>query len=277
VTELARYRSETEGLAAPEILSWARNTFGRNAVTLASSFGAEDQVITHLLAEQTPDIPVFTLDTGRLHQETYDTMERTRERYRLGISVYAPDATQLEEMVDKHGPNLFRKSVDERKLCCHVRKVAPLSRALSGKRAWICGLRRAQSVTRHDLDCLSWDEANGLYKIAPLARWSEEQVWEFIQTHNVPYNALHDRGFRSIGCAPCTRAVAPGEDARAGRWWWEHPEHRECGLHTGNRPGASAPAGVEDRPTTPGPSATFGIEFIEPSGRSQEQASGSHP
>ena len=250
MTELERYRTETAGLAAPDLLRWARSTFGQQGVTFASSLGAEDQVITHLLAEHAADIPVFTLDTGRLHQETYDLLHRTRVRYALDIAIYFPDARQVEEMVREGGPNLFYDSQANRKRCCHVRKVAPLGRALAGRRAWICGLRRGQSGTRGEIQLVDWDDANGLYRIAPLADWSEEQVWRFIREHDVPYNELHDHGYPSIGCAPCTRAVNPGDDPRSGRWWWELPEHRECGLHTADR-AAGAPG-------------RFGITTINP-------------
>ena len=213
-----------------EILRWAAQTFP-GKVALASSLGLEDQVITHLIASLRLPIDIFTLDTGRLFQETYDLIERTQERYGRSIRILFPNTKDVEQMLESHGPNLFRKSVELRRLCCHVRKVAPLKRALSELDAWICGLRREQSVTRDSLGVVQWDSANNLAKISPLARWTEQQTWNFIRANKVPYNVLHDKGFPSIGCACCTRAIAPGEDIRAGRWWWENPEHKECGLH----------------------------------------------
>lgn len=227
---LATYQAATAGLDAAGVLAWAARTFGPGAV-FASSLGAEDQVLTALLAEVTPRLPLFTLDTGRLFAEAYDLLQRTEERYGLRIQVYFPDGAAVEQMVQEHGLNLFRKSVANRKLCCGIRKVQPLRRALAGKQAWIVGLRRAQSNDRAVVDTVSWDAANGLYKICPLADWSDEQMWAYIKAHDVPYNPLHDHGFVSIGCACCTRAIAPGEDFRAGRWWWESAEHKECGLH----------------------------------------------
>jgi phosphoadenosine phosphosulfate reductase len=213
------------------MLAWAASTFGSQNLAFATSLGAEDQVLTDLISGLSERIPVFTLDTGRLFQETYDLIERVRSRYAIDVAVYAPEAGHVEEMVHTHGPNLFYNSVELRKRCCHVRKVLPLQRALAGRVAWITGLRRDQSVTRSALEPIEWDEARGLFKLAPLASWSEEQVWSHIRTHDVPYHKLHDQGFRSIGCAPCTRAVGPDEDVRAGRWWWEHPAKKECGLH----------------------------------------------
>ena len=222
--------SIADGLEMIELLGVVLKQFGDRAA-LASSFGAEDQVITHMMRQLSSDCQVFTLDTGRLPQETYDLIEKTRKEYGIQIEMISPDSTLLNEITTNHGPNLFYDSVDCRKLCCHVRKVEPLKRKLSQLDAWICGLRREQSVTRGDLDVIEWDEANGLIKINPLADWTTEQVWEYIHKYNVPYNKLHDEGFPSIGCAPCTRAVKDSEDIRAGRWWWELPEHKECGLH----------------------------------------------
>ena len=231
MSEIDRYRQETKGLSASAMITWALSTFEPDGVSFASSLGAEDQVITHLIAEHAREIPIFTLDTGRLYQESYDLLERTRKRYHLEISVFFPEAKRVEEMVRARGPNLFYESVENRKLCCQIRKVEPLGRALSSLRAWIVGLRREQAVTRQDLKAVEWDEANGLVKISPLAEWTETELWNFIHEHDIPRHALHDQGFPSIGCAPCTRAVEPGEEARAGRWWWEQPEHKECGLH----------------------------------------------
>lgn len=198
---------------------------------LASSFGAEDMVLLDLIAEHAPSLGVFTLDTGRLPEETLALVDRARDRYGLPIDVYAPDATSLEAFVRRDGVNAFYRSVDLRKACCAVRKTQPLARALAGKRAWITGLRREQSITRAAVGVTEHDAAHGIAKFNPLADWSHDDVWSYIRARAVPYNALHDRGFPSIGCAPCTRAVSAGEDPRAGRWWWEQPETRECGLH----------------------------------------------
>lgn len=249
MNELEAYRTETKHLDAKALLRWAAATFAAPAngsaaepcVTLASSLGAEDQVLTHMIASTRSAMTVFTLDTGRMFAESYDLMERTRDELGVTIHPFFPDAGDVERMVAEEGPNLFYRSVELRKRCCHVRKVEPLRRALAGRRAWVTGLRRAQSVTRARLEPVEWDEQNGLYKINPLASWSEDDVWAYIRRHDVPYNALHDRGFPSIGCAPCTRAVAPGDDPRSGRWWWELPEHRECGLHVGEREAAATP------------------------------------
>jgi phosphoadenosine phosphosulfate reductase len=200
-------------------------------VALASSLGAEDQVLTDMLCRISPQARIFTLDTGRLPQETYDLIDATRKRYGIQIEVLFPDRTDVEELVSRRGVNLFHASVEDRKACCHARKVIPLRRKLATLDAWITGLRREQSVTRQEIAVVEWDETNGLFKFNPLLDWTTEQVWDYIRRHGVPYNKLHDRGYPSIGCAPCTRAVAPGEDLRAGRWWWEQPEHKECGLH----------------------------------------------
>jgi len=200
-------------------------------VALASSFSAEDMVLTDLIARNALPIDVFTLDTGRLPGETYALMERVREHYGLRLEVYYPDGRALEAYVRDHGVNAFYRSVELRRRCCAIRKTEPLSRALAGRRAWITGLRRAQGVTRREVALEEQDTAHGLPKFNPLADWSDSDVWGYIRARHVPYNPLHDRGYPSIGCAPCTRAIAPGEDMRAGRWWWENPEHKECGLH----------------------------------------------
>jgi len=230
--QVTRWRQEMGEVPAEILLAWAADAFpGR--VAFASSLGLEDQALTDMIARHAPEIEVFTLDTGRLFPETYDLLQRTREHYGIRIGVAFPDASEVEEMVAQHGPNCFRQSVEMRERCCRVRKVKPLRRALSRLDAWICGLRRGQSLTRSDLQAVEWDAANDLVKISPLAAWSESDVWKYIREHAVPYNPLHDRGYPSIGCACCTRAVQEGEDVRAGRWWWEKPEKRECGLHGG--------------------------------------------
>lgn len=217
--------------AAPqEFLAAMIVKFGAK-ITFASSLGAEDQVITEMIAGIDKSVKVFTLDTGRLFPETYNTLQITTARYGIPIEVYFPEASHVEEMVRSRGINLFYESVENRKFCCHIRKIEPLTRAFAGMDAWICGLRREQSVTRQDLNLVEWDEQNKLIKINPLIEWTEEQIWDYIKEKNIPYNKLHDQGFPSIGCQPCTRAVEPGEDIRAGRWWWELPQNKECGLH----------------------------------------------
>jgi phosphoadenosine phosphosulfate reductase len=198
---------------------------------LASSFGAEDMVLTDLIARHALPIGVFTLDTGRLPGETYALIDRVREHYCLPIDVYYPDGPALEAYVRDQGINAFYRSVELRQGCCAIRKTEPLARALAGKRAWVTGLRRAQSVTRSEVVAEEFDTAHGIPKFNPLADWSDSDVWAYVRARAVPYNPLHDRGYASIGCAPCTRAIEPGEDIRAGRWWWESPEHKECGLH----------------------------------------------
>ncbi|MBI4348500.1 MAG: phosphoadenylyl-sulfate reductase [Elusimicrobia bacterium] len=222
---------ELESQTAHEVLGWALGRF-HPRIALASSFGAEDVVVIDMLMRLEPKARVFTLDTGRLPAETYGLMEAIRERYGLAIDVYFPRAEAVETMVREHGVNLFYRSIENRKRCCAVRKVDPLERGLVGLEAWITGLRREQAVTRTDLRKVEVDRAHaGIIKINPLADWTWDQVWAYIRARDVPYNALHDQGYPSIGCAPCTRAVTPGQDLRSGRWWWETPETKECGLH----------------------------------------------
>ena len=217
---------------AQQVVELVRKVAARHRpAVFASSFGAEDMVIIDLIARHALPIRIFTLDTGRLPEETHALIEQTRERYRLPVDIFTPDARLLQSFVRENGLNAFYRSVELRKSCCAVRKSEPLKRALVAKGAWITGLRRAQSVTREDVALEEFDAVHGLPKFNPLADWSDDDVWDYLRSHHVPYNALHDLGFPSIGCAPCTRAVKPGEDVRAGRWWWEAPEHRECGLH----------------------------------------------
>ncbi len=203
----------------------------KGKIALSSSLGIEDQVLTHLVCNIDKSAKIFTLDTGRLFPETYDLIHRTNHKYGIRMTVYFPDAGQVETMVNSKGINLFFESVENRKLCCNLRKIEPLKRAFAGLEVWICGLRREQSVTRQNMQRIEWDEANGIIKLNPLIEWTEDEVKEFIKTHGIPYNPLHDKGFPSIGCQPCTRAIFPGEDIRAGRWWWENPDTKECGLH----------------------------------------------
>ncbi|MEQ1915653.1 MAG: phosphoadenylyl-sulfate reductase [Gallionella sp.] len=214
-----------------EVLATAAREFA--PATFANSLGAEDMVLTDLIAKFQPDIVMFSLDTGRLPQETYDLMQAVRESYSVPLHIYFPESEQVESYVAQNGVNGFYDSVENRKACCHIRKVAPLKRALQGKKAWLTGMRRDQAVTRGGLAVSSFDADHGLQKFNPLLDWSNAEVWEYLKQNDVPYNKLHDRFFPSIGCAPCTRSVTPGEDIRSGRWWWENPENKECGLHVG--------------------------------------------
>ncbi|HAD30740.1 MAG TPA: phosphoadenylyl-sulfate reductase [Methylophaga sp.] len=198
---------------------------------LATSYGAEDMVLMDLIAKFAPQIGIFTLDTGRLPKETYDLMQQAKKHYQLEVEVYYPDTLSIEQFVTHNGPNAFYDSVDLRKQCCGIRKVAPLNRALAGKKAWLTGMRRSQSITRNELPVSEWDADHELQKFSPLTDWSNGEVWKYIRAFDVPFNELHNQGYASIGCAPCTRAITPGEDIRAGRWWWENPETKECGLH----------------------------------------------
>jgi phosphoadenosine phosphosulfate reductase len=213
-----------------EILEYFLTHF-KGKVAFASSLGAEDQVITEIMASIDPASRIFTLDTGRMFPESYDVIERTIARYKIKIGIFFPERAAVEKMVNKEGINLFYESIENRKLCCHIRKIEPLNRALEGLDVWISGLRRSQSVTRTEIKLVEWDENHKMIKVNPLINWTEEQVWDYIKLKNIPYNRLHDQGFPSIGCQPCTRAVQPGEDVRAGRWWWEEEHHKECGLH----------------------------------------------
>jgi phosphoadenosine phosphosulfate reductase len=208
---------------------------GFTPVCFANSLGAEDMVLTDLIDRHGLDIEMFSLDTGRLHQETYSLMQQMAERYRTPLKVYFPDNTAVESYVTQHGLNGFYDGVEARKSCCYVRKVEPLRRALRGKGAWVTGLRRDQAVTRGSLAVSSFDAEFGLQKFNPLLGWSNKDVWTYIRRHDVPYNKLHDQFYPSLGCAPCTRSISTGEDIRAGRWWWENPESKECGLHVASR------------------------------------------
>ena len=198
---------------------------------LASSLAAEDMVLTDLILRNKLPIGIFTLETGRLHAETLGLVARIKETYGYDVALFRPEPQAVEEYVKQHGLNAFYDSVDLRKECCRIRKVEPLKRALAGNKAWITGQRRSQSTTRANLEVQEHDEAHGLAKFNPLTDWSEEDVWHYIRSNGVPYNPLHDKGYPSIGCEPCTRAIQPGEDVRAGRWWWENADAKECGLH----------------------------------------------
>jgi phosphoadenosine phosphosulfate reductase len=214
----------------PEALQLLEEAFP-GKLTFSTSFSMEDQVITAQIKESVVPVAIFTLDTGRLFPETYSTWSRTLERYQLTIDAYYPNAEKIQEFVRSYGPNSFYESVDNRKQCCHIRKVEPLKRALAGKAVWITGLRAEHSPNRSDMQILEWDEVNQVIKYNPLLHWTTDEVWAYINQYHVPYNSLHDKGFISIGCAPCTRAVRAGEDFRAGRWWWEDQSKKECGLH----------------------------------------------
>jgi phosphoadenosine phosphosulfate reductase len=197
----------------------------------ASSLAAEDMVLTDLILKAGLPITIFSLETGRLHQETLAVLDQVKDKYGYEIALYRPQPELVDAYVAQNGLNAFYDSVEMRRECCRVRKVEPLGRALAGNKAWITGQRRAQSSTRAELAVQEDDAAHGMAKFNPLADWSEQDVWNYLREHQVPYNALHDRGYPSIGCEPCTRAIQPGEDVRAGRWWWENPESKECGLH----------------------------------------------
>lgn len=199
--------------------------------TFASSYGAEDMVLMDLICKFAPEIEIFSLDTGRLPAETYEVMQQGKSHYDREVKVYYPNAEAIASYVTDNGPNAFYDSVDLRKQCCGIRKVEPLQRALAGKKAWLTGMRKSQAVTRSELPVSEWDEDHGLQKYSPLSDWSNGNVWAYIRAFDVPYNKLHDDGYASIGCGPCTRAITMGEDVRAGRWWWEDPENKECGLH----------------------------------------------
>src|SRR5687768_5624806 len=200
-------------------------------VTFSTSFSFEDQLISHDILSNQLDISIFTLDTGRLFPETYSVWSRTNEKYNTRIMPYYPDTEDIQRFVKERGPNAFYESVDNRKTCCHIRKVEPLSRALKGNAVWVTGLRAEHSMTRQGLEVMEWDEINQVIKFHPILHWTTEEVKQYIDKENIPYNPLHDKGFLSIGCAPCTRAIRPGEDFRAGRWWWEDNSKKECGLH----------------------------------------------
>jgi len=200
-------------------------------VTFSNSFSLEDVLLTDLIAKYAPGIEVFTLDTGRLPAQTYELMQLVRDHYDIPIKVYYPNVVQLEALVTRHGPNAFYQSVEQRKACCTARKVEPLSRALKNKQVWLTGLRQEQAVTRGKLAQSEWDDHFQVQKVNPLFNWSLDEVRAYTKQRKLPYNALYDQGYQSIGCAPCSRAISEGEDVRAGRWWWENPLTKECGLH----------------------------------------------
>jgi len=203
----------------------------KGKIALSSSLSIEDQMLTDIIVKIDKFVRIFTLDTGRLFPETYSLIERTNAKYDIKLDVQFPDYKEVEKLVKAEGVNLFYAGIEQRKACCRVRKLEPLKRAFEGLEVWVCGLRKDQSVTRQAVQMVEWDEANQLIKLNPLINFTEQEVWDYIKKNSVPYNKLHDKGFSSIGCQPCTRAIESGEDIRAGRWWWENPEQKECGLH----------------------------------------------
>jgi phosphoadenosine phosphosulfate reductase len=223
--------SEFDTLLAATQDTLARIARDFSPAVFASSLAAEDMVLTDLILRATLSIGIFTLETGRLHAETLHVIDRIKEVYGYDVALYRPEPAAVDAYVAQHGLNGFYDSIDLRKECCRIRKIEPLGRALTGNKAWVTGQRRAQSSTRAALDVQESDDAHRMTKFNPLADWSEQDVWHYIRSNNVPYNSLHDKGYPSIGCEPCTRAVQPGEDVRAGRWWWENPDTKECGLH----------------------------------------------
>ncbi|HRL70266.1 MAG TPA: phosphoadenylyl-sulfate reductase [Flavobacterium sp.] len=220
---------KTKDLSIEETFTFLANEY-KGKVVFSTSFGQEDQVITHLIGQNDLSINIFTLDTGRLFQETYDVFHKTLKKYKKEIKVYFPEASEVENLLNQKGPNSFYESVENRKECCFIRKVAPLTKALKGNSIWITGLRAEQSENRNDLDLFEYDAKFDIIKFNPLLKWTLQEVSAYLEKNNVPQNALHKHGFVSIGCAPCTRAITPDEDIRAGRWWWES-SHKECGLH----------------------------------------------
>jgi len=227
---VTQYRKQLKEASSNEVLAYFAEKY-KGKIAFSTSLGAEDQALTDMICKIDPSVMIFTLDTGRLFQETYDLLNITEKKYRIKIHLYFPDATRVEEMVREKGINLFYESVENRKICCQIRKIEPLRRALTGMKIWVSGLRKEQSITRHEFELIEWDESHQIIKLLPLVDWTESQVWEYLKEKKIPYNELHDKGFPSIGCLPCTRAVKPGESLRSGRWWWELPENKECGLH----------------------------------------------
>lgn len=231
---LAQVQNQIQGKSGIEAMLFCIDTYAPD-IACASSLGLEDQVLTDIIRSHKKDIRIFTLDTGRLHTQTYELIEKTNTRYDMKIDIYFPQSALVERMTSTSGMFSFYESIEKRKECCHIRKIDPLQRALKGLKIWITGIRRMQSVARNDMSLLEWDTEHNLMKLNPLIHWTENEVWEYIKEHKVPYNTLHDSGYASIGCAPCTRAIKKGEDMRSGRWWWEDTNDKECGLHTHKR------------------------------------------
>lgn len=217
-------------MTSEEAMRYLMDKYG-DRIALSSSLSLEDQVITHMMLSIRKNARIFTLDTGRLFPETYSLIDKTNMKYGIKMEIYFPDHEKVEAMTRKHGVNLFYESIEKRKECCNVRKIEPLNRALSTLDVWVCGLRREQSITRGDMKMVEKDPYSNVIKFNPLIDWSLKDVTDYIKANNIPYNPLHDKGYPSIGCQPCTRPVAEGEDIRSGRWWWEDPDKKECGLH----------------------------------------------
>jgi phosphoadenosine phosphosulfate reductase len=227
--ELLTLELEQKATAVRELLASGVQQFGK--VVYANSLGAEAMVLTDIIWTHVPQIDIFSIDTGRLHEETYDLLEKLERRYKKRLRIVYPETQRIEKLISVQGVNGFYHSIEARQSCCATRKIEPFKRAISGYSAWVTGVRREQSAARALGQPIEWDASYQLQKISPLLDWTEEQVWQYIRARQIPYNSLHDKQFPSIGCAPCTRAILPGEDQRAGRWWWEQPESRECGLH----------------------------------------------
>ena len=227
--EVLSLELEQKAAAVRELLTGAVAQYGK--VVYSNSLGAEAMVLTDIIWNHVPQIDMFSIDTGRLHQETYDLLEKLELRYKRRVRLVYPDSQSLEQLIAAQGINGFYHSLEARVSCCGVRKIEPFKRAIAGYSAWVTGVRREQSETRARGQAIEWDTQYGLHKISPLLDWTEEQIWQYIHARQLPYNALHNRSYPSIGCQPCTRAIQPGESRRAGRWWWEQPESRECGLH----------------------------------------------
>ncbi|MCK4408175.1 MAG: phosphoadenylyl-sulfate reductase [Bacteroidales bacterium] len=228
--QIENLNKEFQNSSPQEVISFFLSNYPEK-IAFATSLGIEDQVIAEMIVSINKSVKIFTLDTGRLFQETYDLIQKTNSRYKINIEIYFPDTKQVEEMVKEKGINLFYESIKNRKFCCHVRKIESLKRVLNKFDVWITGLRKEQSEIRANDKLIEWDKLNGLIKVNPLIKWTEKDVWNYIKEKNIPYNSLHNKGFKSIGCVPCTRAVEYSEDSRSGRWWWENDGHKECGLH----------------------------------------------
>ncbi|AMN45945.1 phosphoadenosine phosphosulfate reductase [Steroidobacter denitrificans] len=242
-TSIEQLSSRLQALVQDTRVVLERAVHDYQDVVYSNSLGAEAMVLTDIICTYVPDIDMFTLDTGRLHDETLALLDRVERRYQRRIQVLYPQAEAVEQYVRDHGINGFYQGFNERQSCCNIRKIEPFKRGIAGRKAWVTGVRRGQSAERAQGEAISWDQRYDLWKVSPMLEWTEEDVWAYIRARNLPYNALHDKGFPSIGCAPCTRAVEPGADPRSGRWWWENPETRECGL----QPRRVIPLKVEPR------------------------------
>jgi phosphoadenosine phosphosulfate reductase len=229
-SKISELSDKIKGLDIAQAIRLLSDTFTGKAL-FSTSFSLEDQVISHTILENKISVDIFTLDTGRIFPETYSVWNSTNQRYQTQIKAFTSDYKTLQDYLTEKGPNAFYESVENRKQCCHIRKVEPLKRALKGQQLWVTGLRSEHSAARQDLQMLEWDEGHQLIKFHPILHWTTEEVREFVTKNNIPYNTLQDKGFVSLGCAPCTRAIKPGEDFRAGRWWWEDDSKKECGLH----------------------------------------------